>query len=759
MSIHKILILFLISLSHLQAVLTYILEINPHKYFHCRVIVVRDPQQVNPQTNIIPEQVMYPHINRVIELNQVSNMNDKSAILTWVIKDSEYLFQNLPDLFKSDGVRNRNINYAVERNLQYKSCTIFITDPYQVFYGTKTPSEWNTEKKFSSIWGYWLTYISGFGKLPLTKLENTVLFTVTGFNPNVFSTWEHHEALFLAPFVVIFAQIVNNQTATNFQKFWWACHFCKVEWQLYHKMDIFTGNLNKSIIRSYGKTNEFHRTTTFFPFTTETFSRPLLDITIYDPNPNPNGKTGLDHRISCDVSSSYLFRHEYLMQFSQTFYFDFKRVKGCHRSVVTTINIISNKLNFSAIYGGLISLKTRNIYFTGVLQKTALTSNLLADFNPASDYLSLWDIRKYGIYYCEEKYLPVVSSFFTIIKRPFDDSTWISLTFSLIFLTICFRYTSIETKSLIDSLFEVFVLIFSRWFNPKYNVRILFLISFFFVEICFVSLATEKLIAPGKPYIMKTLSELFKNGYKIYQEPLNRHIPLDLSVQEKNNRISLGEHLVFDLKSEGFKENLLGKSYNKYWWPPIRKRLSEVRNYTINGYRNEIKTAFTYQMLNYKMYPKCTIMSLVKCHLEHCFRIPKKYGYVFDIIHIYSKVKNQIKSILDRILYDGGLRLLWMKMENEFENRLFHLGLKVPEKAIKISITDPRLLALFQLAALCLSLSFVQFIFEMRTMRLCIRKVLNSWKILMHQLVVVGLLRYYFCKLRLQKSFCDGVNI
>lgn len=43
--------------------------------------------------------------------------------------------------------------------------------------------------------------------------------------------------------------------STEIQNVWWACHFCKVEYSSYFKLDILTGNLNKTITASKRPTN------------------------------------------------------------------------------------------------------------------------------------------------------------------------------------------------------------------------------------------------------------------------------------------------------------------------------------------------------------------------------------------------------------------------------------------------------------------------------------------------------------------------
>lgn len=398
------------------------LEIDSKKYHHCTIFVIRDSLQNNPKIFIHypQEQKTNPYLNNIISHNQAHNI-----LLTWVIKDSKHTF-GLIHRRKAKTSRGYSTQKYWNMNNPKESCTLIFTDPYQIFYGSY--ENWNDEVSFTRLWALWLTYITSNGKLAIAT-DRTICIAITGYTPSIFGTIQHHEALFISPFVVLFGHVsfADDYTGINSYKYWWACRFCKVDRGFYRNLGIFTGYLNASIMSSFLENSLIQK----FPLSWNASpALPTISVEHY---------AGMERirrrmRIRCEWSTEELFKHQFTRK---TLSFEY----GCTGPGVTVINLLAEKINFTTTYG-FITPAWRNFYFQAYITITDMHPALLPEVHPNSNNILQWDIRKLGIYYCEEQSLTTYSSIFAILGEPFDWPTWICIGIVIFITFVCIFYVS-----------------------------------------------------------------------------------------------------------------------------------------------------------------------------------------------------------------------------------------------------------------------------------------------------------------------------
>ncbi len=191
---------------------------------------------------------------------------------------------------------------------------------------------------------------------------------------------------------------------------------------------------------------------------------------------------------------------------------------GCFDPMVLSINILADQINTTTTIGDTIPKEDIALYSHVYIRVFQLDSGTMQNANPIIPEILLLDNVKTGFRYCEPKTKPAYISVFAIFGQPFDVFTWLCIGTSMAGIAY---YFNLKLGSILDSAFNVTKLILQRTYNQRFKFCVVFLVGFFFLEFFFLSTATEKMIAPRKPFIIGSLSALLLQGYYLFEVSAN----------------------------------------------------------------------------------------------------------------------------------------------------------------------------------------------------------------------------------------------
>ncbi len=180
----------------------------------------------------------------------------------------------------------------------------------------------------------------------------------------------------------------------------------------------------------------------------------------------------------------------------------------------------------------------------------------------------------------------------------------------------------------------------------------------------------------------------------------------DSSFHELEGRKNIFRQIKQNVVSEGFKDNITSLIGNQYWWPFKKGR------YESPVFRKEIRHTITLLSQKYKIYQICLKDDKI-CDKQICHSVPKQYGYDINIMSVYSKIKSKLTPYMNMLLYNSGIRDFWMKIDQESMEREKVRNLNEDKKVVKMSVGDPRFLAIVKMSGAGLAIGLVGFLFEM----------------------------------------------
>ncbi len=722
------------------------LTINSERYSYCQVFIIREKFQndlILRKISLVPERITNPQLNQIIQENQ--ERVESETLFTWTVKDSECEFLELWKCFTPHQREEKSFDFNTTLSVSTfhveieHFCTIFISWHYGVYSGIKTPVGWKTDLVFKSQWSFWYIYASGYGKITL-RLQNTLLLSVRGFEPSIFAYYDsHHEAMLLAPFLTFVIQIpFRLQIIENFtiQKVWWACYICTVERQLYFDMKIFDGNLNLLIQQSYGEIKVCRKDRRTGLRTSQIL--PMLNAILT----NRDDAIWFRPRIICFMNRG-IEPHIYYGKYSN-------QRGGCLDPSVLSITILAEKLNMTASFGGLIGLKHISLHNQVSITVFNLGQTWLELLNPVTTQIFLLDNIKFGFRYCEPFTKPISVSIFAIFGDPFDKFTWIFVIGSLISIIYYFYW---NCSSLLDCMFDIVVLVFQRTSKKKYKFAVIFLFGFFFLEFFFLSTATEKMIAPRKPYVVGTLSELFRKRYYLFD---NLDSPIDPFEYSISRWEAIKEKYHKDLEKEGM---------SSFLFAPLWKYLRLIKYQDV--YEEEPDGALCFNPKNRKLIQRLYVSSAQgyqettvagPCKNLTCHTVPKRYGHEYELTEVYSKIRSRVKTILSRIVHESGLRAYWINLDKRLNKKQLYRYEKREDVAV-IKLKDLRFLAILYVFGALLGIAGVMFITEniliiLEAGKNLLSRILNYLKQKLKATRNIGLFTRYRSYIEYFKYFC-----
>ncbi len=326
----------------------------------------------------------------------------------------------------------------------------------------------------------------------------------------------------------------------------------------------------------------------------------------------------------------------------------------------------------------------------------------------------LLDTLKTGFRYCEVKSKSTYTSFFEIFGRPFDQVTWVCISVSLFAIFIYFGKTSL---SLVDSLFAIIKLVLQRSASQKHSFSLYFVVAFFFLEFFFLSSATEKMIAPIKPYIMQTLSELFSRGYKLMDfVPLNFYandVTTEQIREAENNQwlFQREEYQDYLMKEgiESFSKAPDGEFYKWVWDRDVHRNYNGSFAKSVcydPGNQKLVTMSVHYGAQNYKENILQDPCGDITCHT-----ISKRYGHQYEIIEVHSKIRSLVKRIFSRVLHDSGIHNFWNRIDSRLNEKKLY-SFQENRKVVAIQMKDLRFLYIISASVSLLGMACACFCFE-----------------------------------------------
>ncbi|CAL8135096.1 unnamed protein product [Orchesella dallaii] len=651
----KIYILFFIS-SFFQASVAFKsldLSINKLKYSVCTAYIDASPH----------------HIHRTILVDVFYNIiedNQKTLDLLWVIRTTA-----IQRFLVNTVVQANESNYVADRvKYSTKSCNIILTDMVQI---SSDPLLYiGHEIFYFYFWGSWLYGVAGDRNFPLNGKPTIVLaLTYHRFwrvNPH------HRDQAVTSPFST-FVLEYEKWSLFKIISCNWVCIHCSIDKKIFEVENPFNPTLTKFLLDGFPQPS-------------------FLDIL----QKRPVYVTELWPKLSSELTKTVCeFPLENLARniFNNNLRDDSSDDNLCMQPNAVITTEMSRVLNFTMLYGGKINPVDYVYLFKGILlqvtaiklfQETSLYNSM--EWARGLDKMIMEDTAFWQCGYCEpnEKFSP--HNIFKILGGSFDQYTWLAIGGNIILIFVFAKMAFLKQR--ISNTSDIFLEISSMLLqqgmihSKGYKMAVIFtsfLLAFFYTDD-----VTGKMIAPPRPSLKETLTELLDGGYKINKQPFE---------EEEWRHVQFAEQLRLPLKGENFGGDIFSRNYWKNYTPDAVIQPETISQVMVTG-------IFQPQILIMKFGGR-----------SNCHVLRKMYEVGQSYIRTFAINRNQISGVLQRLYFDSGIRLFFAQIFNQADIRAANrINVEYLEATVIALKLDDRILSLFLILIALLALSITIFFIE-----------------------------------------------
>lgn len=385
----------------------------------------------------------------------------------------------------------------------------------------------------------------------------------------------------------------------------------------------------------------------------------------------------------------------------------------CFDPGITTLLETGSKFNITWIFGLDVPDNGPVNYWDGLVMYFRSTeyTRLESDLNEGTYMLESAN----GLIplYCSKEHRLDVADILRVLFVAFDRETWICLAACLLLVYISLQSQTHAKKSE-PVAFEIVRLILQRCTARRDVIRISVLLACFLVEFLYLSKTTEMIIVPPDVHRPSSLSELLTK-HKLMTSFVKQSSPQNLA--EIRRKLLIRE-IGMELEREGFKGNLSQEA--EYWGETFYESNYSSFEEMMQAYSKYITVNNVIVLTKVKSllgHWRAAVTDKIASSSEHkdtnCGGIAKRYGGGLSFYYIFSRFRREFSPVLQRVLYDSGLRMFWDQMRNAARQR----GKKHESstKIGKMKLSDGRIFAIFSVLITGLLLSAMFYTFERRT--------------------------------------------
>lgn len=648
------------------------IKINQEKHSLCTLYIVRSH---------IANSIKLETFNSWLEQTFVSNQH---VLFARVITDS---FNPVLNKQFQSIARSKDSNYTTYRHFNLiHSCNLIITDLTQIVSGINHGQRY--EKLLFLAWGLWLKKASVWGLLPISTGQ-TQLLALTQ-NQKWMLPLAYWDTIYTSPVLMFVLTLTTVSSTPKVTSIKWACYNCEPDKKIFLKEHPYTNEIASQFLTAFDVNIDLNFPQNFF----------LASIII--------NSAIADKKVTCRRRVSL---KEMLSKYDPNLH------KELFHTICTDIrwflaDELSTYFNFTTIHGDML-LRTRPPF--------RYKANIVYMFT-RGDYRE-FKFRDHGILIFEDKshnmpgYCDLVGSFelissFELLANPLHHLVWICLGLSCvaIFLYAHVRRQlttpgDVATKPF-EIAFDIVSIVLQQ--GTKYfmsPLSVLFLTISFIIAFYYEFDMTSKLVVPPKLYVRETLTELLGEGFQIaidvsgdYNNPVFIKRFKEVMIHSFN----------FELIKEGFNGDIRAP---EHWY---------LYNGTTNSHEDEdgflllIRKPKIIQTLSeFTLLPTSDVQGVGEKG-QNCHVVPRWYGEITAFFGVYSVNRREYAMILNKLLYESGVRYFWISVVREFRRRKREENSIASEELLMVVKLDERFYALLIISGVMMTFGCVSFLLEQK---------------------------------------------